>query len=141
MTERVSSDLRRLVHERAYDCCEYCRVGQADDFLTQEIDHIIAHKHGGETAAENLCQACFHCNRHKGSDVASVDPESGEVVPLYHPRRHDWHMHFRLVGAEIEPLTANGRATVRLLKLNALERVEERSELLSAGRYPCSQDG
>lgn len=63
---------------------------------THEIDHIIAEKHGGCTEAENLALSCTLCNKHKGSDIASVDPETGEIVPLYNPRQKKWNEHLWL---------------------------------------------
>jgi 5-methylcytosine-specific restriction endonuclease McrA len=102
-------------------------------FAPHEIDHIIAEKHGGRTEAENLALSCTLCNKHKGSDLASVDLETGEIIPLYHPRLNQWNEHFRLSGAEFTPLTAIGRVTVRLLQLNRKDRVEERQLLLEAG--------
>jgi hypothetical protein len=41
-----------------------------------------------------------------------------------------------LRGAVIEPLTPEGKATARLLKLNLDKRVVERRILKAAGRYP-----
>jgi hypothetical protein len=46
-------------------------------------------------------------------------------MPLFHPRRSQWSAHFVLRGEFIIPLTPIGRLTVRLLHLNAPERVEE----------------
>ncbi len=85
---------------------------------------------------QNLALACFLCNRYKGSDVAAFDPSTGDVVRLFDPRRQQWNDHFTLQGALIVPLTATGRATAALLRLNAPERVIERRELLRVGRYP-----
>ena len=75
------------------------------------------------------------CNRCKGPNVSSVDA-AGAVVPLFHPRSQPWAEHFRLLGAVIQPLTAIGEATARLLRLNAAERVVERTVLQRLGRYP-----
>jgi len=47
----ISAALRRLVIERAGNCCEYCLVSQADNFLPFEIDRIIVEKHGGKTTS------------------------------------------------------------------------------------------
>ena len=74
------------------------------------IDHIIAEKHGGPTAADNLALACMICNSRKGSDLASIDEQSGAIEPLFHPRRDRWTDHFQLVGGRIEPRTPKGRA-------------------------------
>jgi len=57
-------------------------------------------------------------------------------VSFFHPRRHRWDDHFILRGAVIEPLTAEAKATARLLKLNLSKRVFERRLLAGAGRYP-----
>jgi hypothetical protein len=132
----ISAELRRLVRTRARDNCEYCLVNQADRYLDHEIDHIIAEKHGGETVAENLCLACYHCNRHKGADLGSIDPQTRALTPLFNPRRDIWAEHFQLNGAVIEPLTPQGRVTVFLLHLNDPDRLEERATLIRLKRYP-----
>jgi len=135
----ISSALRREVIKRANGCCEYCRVGQDDRSIDFAIDHVIAEKHGGETSTRNLALSCYWCNSYKGSDLSSVDwITGGQIVPLFNPRQQIWNDHFRLDGAEIEPLTATGRVTVFLLRLNASERVEERELLLALGVYPCA---
>ncbi|WP_216595536.1 HNH endonuclease [Myxosarcina sp. GI1] len=118
--------------ERANDCCEYCLVPEAFTFASHEIDHIIARKHGGKTKAENLALSCTNCNRHKGSDIASIDPEMNELTPLYHPRKHRWQKHFRIQDNQIIPLTSKGRVTVLLLQFNLQERIEERKLLIEA---------
>jgi HNH endonuclease len=125
--------LRRQVEERAYNCCEYCLMPDFATFASHEIDHIIAEKHGGRTESENLALSCTLCNKYKGSDLASIDPDTEKIVPLYHPRQNIWREHFQLSGADFTPLTAIGRVTIRLLQLNRLDRVEERQLLLDAG--------
>ena len=70
------------------------------------------------------------CNAWKGSDVGSIDSETGAFVSLFHPRHQRWDDHFVLRVAVIEPLTAEGKATVRLLKLNYKRVVE--GQLLAA---------
>jgi len=129
----IPAELRRAVRLRAHDCCEYCLIPESMTLAAHEIDHIIAEKHGGPTDADNLALACAICNGFKGSDLASIDAESGDIVPLFNPRRDRWTEHFRLESGRIEPLTASGRATVRLLQLNHPHRVEERLLLIAAG--------
>ena len=80
----------------------------------------------------------MQCNRAKGANLASIDPETGVRVFLFHPRRDAWSEHFRLEGAHIVGLTAVGRATARLLKFDDPERVELRSVLRRAGCYPTA---
>jgi 5-methylcytosine-specific restriction endonuclease McrA len=129
----IPAELRRSVRLRARDCCEYCLIPESMTLAAHEIDHVIAEKHGGPTDADNLALACALCNGFKGSDLASIDTESGAIVPLFNPRRDRWTEYFRLEAGCIEPLTASGRATVRLLQLNHPHRVEERLLLIAAG--------
>jgi len=105
-----------------------------------QVDHIIAEKHGGLTDATNLALACIICNKYKGSDIASIDVESDDVVRLYHPRRDNWYEHFLLSAAKITPLTAIGRVTVNLLQFNRVERIAERELLIKAGLFNCNKE-
>jgi hypothetical protein len=129
----VPSDITERIRARVADCagyrCEYCLILEADAGFPLQVDHIVSRKHGGSSEIENLAYACILCNRHKGSDVAAIDPMSGAAIRLCHPRRDRWTEHFRLTDGYIEPLTAIGVATVRLLRLNAVERVAERKAL------------
>lgn len=135
----IPDALRQQVIERAQGRCEYCLIHQDDSLYTHEIDHIIPEKHRGTTQADNLCLSCLECNRHKGSDFASFDPETDAIVLLFNPRQQDWAAHFRLDGAQIIPLTGQGRVTVFVLKLNDEIRLRARQALLEAGAYPPSQ--
>jgi hypothetical protein len=136
MTAYIVPSLRRLVIERASQRCEYCLLHRNYGITPHEVDHIYAQKHGGQTNEENLCLSCFECNRYKGSDICSLDPLTGEVVALFHPRREQWSQHFAVKTGVIEPLTPQGRVTVRLLRLNDEERVLERHRLITLKRYP-----
>jgi hypothetical protein len=70
--------------------------------------------------------ACFAIEA--STNVASVDP-TGALVRLFDPRRDRWNDHFRLEGPVIQPLSLEGAATAKLLKLNGAERVIERNVL------------
>jgi hypothetical protein len=94
-----------------------------------QVDHIVSQKHGGSSEPENLAWACIRCNAWKGSDVGSVDHETGAIVALFNPRRHRWQEHFALRDYRIEPLTPIGSVTVRLLRLNSDQRIAERHVL------------
>ncbi len=122
----IDPALRALVRTRASGLCEYCRISERVTLAEHEIDHVIAIKHGGDTKAHNLALCCTLCNRFKGSDIASLDPESGLLTPLFHPRTDLWNEHFRFGDGEIVGLTAKGRVTVRLLGMNRSARVRER---------------
>lgn len=128
--------MRQQVRRRAGQRCEYCLLAEEDAFFSHEVDHVIAEKHGGVTELDNLALACFDCNRFKGSDIASLDPESGDLVALYNPRTNHFADHFRMEHGVIRPLTAAARATERLLKLNLPIRVDIRRALAACRRYP-----
>ena len=136
MASDIGEALRRLVIERARHRCEYCLLHEDDGFVPHQIDHIISRKHGGLSEAGNLAYACFRCNTWKGSDAASIDAQTGRMVPLFNPRHGRWSAHFELRGFVIEPLTMEGAVTARLLKLNLDKRVAERQVLMALGRFP-----
>jgi hypothetical protein len=62
-----------------------------------------------------------------------VDPVTGAVEILFHPRRDHWPEHFAFRGAYLEGLTPAGRVTVEVLALNDARRIELRQELLALG--------
>jgi hypothetical protein len=133
VTETIGANLRRALAQRAKSHCEYCGIPEQFTAHRHEPDHIIATQHGGATTLDNLALACMPCNRHKGPNIASIDPESGELAPLFNPRNQKWLDHFRWNGASIEPRSPEARVTVRVLKLNAARRLLERESLLRAG--------
>ncbi len=83
-----------------------------------------------------MALACVFCNRYKGSDVASLIPETSLLVRFYNPRNDRWREHFRLNGVAIESLTDIGEATVRILQINHDDQIIERQVLSKRGRYP-----
>jgi HNH endonuclease len=109
------------------------------------MEHIIARQHGGSAHLDNLAFARWHCNRKKGPNLAGIDPVTGEIVALFHPRRDKWDDHFvaRLSARgqrqiEIEGLTAVGRATVGVLGMNEEMRQMLRYEIWCEGLYTIS---
>jgi hypothetical protein len=136
MPETISTTLRQFVFDRADGRHEYCLLAQSVAAHKHEPDYIIPRQHDGETTADNLALACSRCNRYKGYNVGSYDPESGELVPFYNPRRQEWADHFRLEEATITPLTPEGRVTAKMLRLNEADRIEERERLLAVNLYP-----
>ena len=122
---------RNLVRQRADERCEYCKLRQVYCELRHHIEHIIAKQHGGADDDENLALACHRCNLHKGPNLTGIDPQTRQVVPLFHPRRQQWIEHFAINGVHIVGLSAVGRATVQVLDLNDARRLELRSEILT----------
>lgn len=136
MSNRISFEIRRIVASRANFVCEYCLIVEADAYFKFQVEHIISRKHGGSSEPENLALACVFCNRYKGSDIASLKPETDELVRFYNPRTMRWREHFRLKGVVIEPLTDIGEATVRILQINHNDQILERQVLNRRRRYP-----
>ena len=132
----MDSAIRRLVWERAGRRCEYCRLHQNHElFFRFHIEHIIAKQHGGSDEPNNLALACHHCNEHKGPNLSGIDPRTGKVALLFHPRRQKWDRHFRFVGPTVVGRTPCGRATVGVLAMNVRERSETRAQLMAAGLF------
>jgi hypothetical protein len=128
---------RQLVWARAGQRCEYCLIHQEDEpFYRFHVEHIVAKQHGGTDNPDNLALACHHDNEHKGPNLTGVDPQTGKVVRLFHPRRQRWSRHFRFNGPVIVGRTQCGRATATVLALNAPDRVELRAELIAEGVFP-----
>ncbi len=135
MPSAVSSDLRRFVAERAENRCKYCRLPQSLSLHRHEPDHIVPIQHGGQTTADNLSLSCMRCNRFKGPNIGSFDPETGKLVPFFNPRTQVWAEHFRQDDAVICPLTAEGRVTVKIFRLNDKDRLEERQQMIDNGLF------
>ena len=136
----MDAALRDLVWQRADAICEYCHLSQEHQpFAPFHIEHIRPKKHHGADAASNLALACGHCNRHKSSNLVGIDPETGEMVPLFHPRKHNWEEHFEWDGPELRARTPIGRVTIEVLAINASRRIELREQLITEGVFPPSQ--
>ena len=128
--------LRRFVEERAGQRCEYCRLHHDFQPLSPfHVEHIIARQHGGTDSPENLALACHRCNLHKGPNLTGIDPQTGVLTRLFHPRQDRWMDHFQLRQAVITGRTSLGRTTALLLQMNTPDRIELRGSLLAAGLW------
>jgi HNH endonuclease len=132
----MNEALKRLVWDRAENTCEYCRLPQSLDVLPFQIYHVVAEQHRRRTVSENLALSCLNDNLHKGPNIAGLDPDTGSLTRLYHPRQDIWEEHFAWVGPVLTGLTAIGRTTIDVLVINSLERLELRRLLIRAGLFP-----
>ncbi len=114
----VSSQLRRIITERARGCCEYCQSQKIFATQSLSIEHIIPTSKNGTTTDDNLALACQGCNNFKYTKIQDVDPITLEVTNLYHPRQQKWENHFTWDEdySKIIGLTSTGRATVEALR-------------------------
>lgn len=130
----MDGTIRNLVRQRAGDVCEYCRLLQAaQPWARFHIEHVRPRQHQGTDDLDNLCLACGHCNRYKGPNLASIDPVTNELTPLFNPRIDRWAEHFLLSEHRILGVSSVGRVTVAVLNINAADRVQLRRELSSEG--------
>ena len=100
------------------------------------IEHIQPRVHGGKTIFANLALACPGCNLHKADRTSSKDPATGDLVPLFHPRKDTWDDHFHWSGTRLEALSAAGRSTIRQLQLNHPRRLLIRQAEGRFGLFP-----
>jgi len=136
----MNAVLRALVRQRAGDRCEYCHLPEEFSELRFHIEHITPRRHGGTETAENLALACPDCNFAKGPNLAAIEPSSHKMVRLFNPRRDRWGQHFHSRDAHIVGKSAVGRATIALLKMNDVQRLRIRSQLLELGICPGEKD-
>ncbi|MEK7675941.1 MAG: hypothetical protein AAB676_08940 [Verrucomicrobiota bacterium] len=66
--------------------------------------------------------------------LAGVDPDTGEITRLFHPRRDRWEGHFAREGAGIAGKTPVGRTIVWLFGMNTGDRLHWRKLLLRLGK-------
>ena len=139
---KIPEALQQQIRERASYLCEYCHTSELWQYVRFTVDHIVPFSRSGVDEEDNLCLACFHCNRRKSDHITAVDPISGERVSVFHPRQNEWNTHFvwssdrlYLVG-----LTAIGRATIHLLDLNKERVIRIRAADLVVGRHPPLSD-
>ena len=124
---------RVFVRCRAEQRCEYCGLRQEHSELAHHVEHVIAKQHGGSDDADNLALACHRCNLRKGPNLTGIDPETGQLVRLFHPRQDRWSEHFAWQGAYLVGKTPVGRVTIQVLAINAQDQQIVREQLLQEG--------
>jgi hypothetical protein len=134
------SDVRRAeVAARAGERCEYCHLPVRGQVAAFPIDHVVPRSAGGTNDVSNLALTCPHCNAHKWTAAEGPDPDTGETVRLFHPRRDDWSEHFewsRESAGVLAGRTPSGRATISALRVNDPDMVALRVLLAAVGLFP-----
>jgi hypothetical protein len=140
MSRYVSKEKRQIVKERANTCCEYCQCQEEFCPSPFSIEHVTPLAKNGTDDLENLAYSCQGCNNFKYISIEAIDPLSGEMVKLYHPRKDVWNEHFRwskdhlrLIG-----ISPSARATIDLLKLNRKGVLNFRRATKTLGKHPPS---
>lgn len=134
----VNEATRRQIFAAADHRCEYCRTSRRVMGMPLVIDHIRPLSLSGGDEPENLAAACYRCNELKRAKTHDLDPATGELAPLFHPRQQAWPEHFQWVngGTHIAGLTPTGRATVVALRLNNEYVVESRALWIAREWHP-----
>lgn len=123
----MDAKTKRHIRERANHRCEYFQLHQEQSPLVPlQLEHIVPKKHGGTDNEDNLALACIDCNLAKSSNLTGIDPETGHVTLLFHPRNQIWSDHFEWRGILILGKTDVGRTTVRVLNMNSDEQIQLR---------------
>lgn len=125
---------RRHVIHRAENRCEYCGLSQAGQEAAFHVDHVVPVTSGGATTLDNFALACVSCSLRKGARQKALDPDTGEEVALFNPRREVWRQHFCWDGLSVVGLTPTGRATVAALSMNRPLALAIRREEAIRGR-------
>ena len=134
MTTRSDNELH--FRTRAGNRCEYCQMHQALQGATFHVEHIVPRSRGGSSPLENLAWSCPGCKLHKAGRVEFSDPESGDIVALFNPRRDYWDDHFEWIGFELVARSPVGRATCEALNLNQERRILIRRAEAFFGLFP-----
>jgi hypothetical protein len=100
-----------------------------------ELEDYLASRVCCRARALAMIMMCSIC-RVEGERYWHGRSRSGALAGFFHRRRQRWAHHFQFRGTVTEPLTPEGEATARLLKLNLNKRVVERRLLMAVGRYP-----
>lgn len=90
---RLTDQQRNSVIRRAYSCCEYCWSQEKHSPDPFSVEHVIPVSKGGTNDEDNMAYACQGCNGRKYTSTTAIDPITGDIASLYHPRRHQWSDH------------------------------------------------
>jgi hypothetical protein len=134
----ITPTLRAVVAKRSHFRCCYCQTAEEISGSRFTLDHIVPESLGGQTSSDNLCLACWECNRIKRDRITAFDPDTGKMVRLFNPNTQDWHDHFEWQNDSllIIGVTPVGRATANALQLNRAVLVNARRLWVTAGWHP-----
>ena len=76
----MDAGTRLFVRHRSQDRCEYCRLRQENSLVPHRIEHIVA-----RGTAE--MQITAMAGKRETFDISGIDPLTGRVEILFHPRR------------------------------------------------------
>jgi hypothetical protein len=108
---------------------------------TFHLAHVVPQSRGGYAPLDTLAWTCPSGNVHNANRVESIDPDTGNQVPLFHPRLDTWNAQFRWDGHRVIGHTPIGRATVAALDLTHPRRIQIRDAEELFGLFPPTDIG
>ena len=123
----MDARLRQLVRQRANNYCEYCGLSQDSEPLPFHIEHIIPRQHRRKRFRRKISRwpvitaICI-----KAQTFPGLIQKTRKLTRLFHPRLDDWDEHFKNRDGEISGLSAIGRTTAALLRMNEDGRLQLR---------------
>ncbi|MEA5551416.1 HNH endonuclease signature motif containing protein [Anabaena cylindrica UHCC 0172] len=141
-SRKITDSIQQQVRQRALELCEYCHASERWQYVLFTVDHVIPLSKNGKNTIDNLALACFHCNRRKSNKITGINPESGNQVELFNPRKSLWNDHFIWTadGLIIIGLTPIGKATIATLDLNRERIINIRAADKAINRHPPPED-
>lgn len=143
----VNDATKKLVRERAKFFYEYCHSSEEASAALFFFDHIMPQSLGGSDDSDNLALACQRCNGYRYNFTTGIDPDTGQMLPLFNPRQQKWCDHFiwSADGLKIIGITSTGRATCNRLDLNDERHnegsiVKARRLWIKGGWHPPDED-
>ncbi len=136
--KKIPEETKARIRQHAKNRCGYCLSQQENVWDILEIDHIFPLAKGGKDDEENLWLICSSCNSAKYNKIEVFDKETQKNIPLFDPRRQNWHEHFRWSkdGTKMRGKTTIGKVTILALDLNKLRFIRVRENWVSAGWHP-----
>lgn len=134
----VAPSRRQQIALEARHRCGYCLTQEIVSGVPLTIEHLIPKAAGGTDDPQNLWLSCRLCNEAKGMLTEAIDPQTGNVAPLFNPRTDLWAEHFTWDSSQTQIVgrTAQGRATAAALNLNSPFRMKARTLWVAAGYHP-----
>jgi hypothetical protein len=138
MSLYIATRLREQIEQADCGQCGYCQTQTANSGIPLSFEHILPRSKGGSTTFENVCLACRPCNEFKSASTDGIDPLTGKKVALFNPRLHVWAKHFSWSedGTEVKGITAIGRVTVVVLRMNHAAIIVARRRWVYSGWHP-----
>lgn len=130
--------LKQITYSRAQGLCEYWKSPANISSQPFVVEHILPKSKGGQSIEENTALSCQGCNNYKYNKTAGNDSLTGKSANIFDPRKQIWSDHFAWSndGSEIIGLSATGRVTIEVLRLNRQELQNLRNLLGEAGKHP-----